>query len=181
MHAAPLFATFFGEAGTWAAWEAFLAALFGLPMSAAQRALYRTHTARQRAPVAPAREGWVVVGRRGGKSLIAALIAVFLAVFRSYEDILAPGERGTVVIIAADRRQARTVLRYVTGLIDGVRCSPAWSSTGRPSRSSWGAASSSKCTRHRSGASAGTPSSRRSSTRSRSGASTTPRTRIGRS
>src|SRR5207248_2534479 len=32
--------------------------------------------------------------------------------------ILAPRERGTVAIIAADRRQARVVFRYITGLID---------------------------------------------------------------
>ncbi len=67
----------------------------------------------------PAREAWVVVGRRGGKSRIAALIAVFLACFREYRNALAPGERGVVMLLAADRRQARVLFRYVTGLLDG--------------------------------------------------------------
>jgi hypothetical protein len=61
-----------------------------------------------------------VVGRRAGKSRIGALVAVFLAAFRSYRDLLAPGERATVMLIAADRKQARTVFRYVAGLLDAV-------------------------------------------------------------
>src|SRR5439155_660275 len=44
--------------------------------------------------------------------------AVYLACFRDYRPVLAPGERGTLPIIAADRRQARTVFRYVNGLLD---------------------------------------------------------------
>ena len=63
---------------------------------------------------------WRVIGRRGGKSQIAALIAVYLAAFRDYSEVLAAGERGTLMVIAADRRQARTVLRYINGLLDSV-------------------------------------------------------------
>ena len=52
--------------------------------------------------------------------MIAALVAVFLACFRDYRKILAPGERGTVMVIAADRRQARVVFRYIVGFLDTV-------------------------------------------------------------
>jgi hypothetical protein len=113
-----LFAPAFPDRASWAAWEAFLAALFGLPMPEAHAALYRTHTGRQAGPCGPSREAWVVVGRRGGKSRVAALVAVYLACFRDYRRILARGEHGTLPIIAADRRQARTVLRYVLGLLE---------------------------------------------------------------
>jgi hypothetical protein len=41
---------------------------------------------------------WLVVGRRGGKSLILALTAVFLACFIDWLPYLAPGERGTATI-----------------------------------------------------------------------------------
>ena len=115
-----LFGAFFGDAGSWTAWRAFLAALFGLPMDESELAIYRQHTGREKAPDAPAREGWVVAGRRAGKSLIAALVAVFVATCRTYGKHLAPGERATVAVIAADRAQARVVLRYVFGLIDGA-------------------------------------------------------------
>ena len=61
-----------------------------------------------------------VVGRRGGKSLILALIAVFLACFIDWLPYLAPGERGTVMVIAADRRQARVIYRYAVALLREV-------------------------------------------------------------
>ena len=60
-----------------------------------------------------------MVGRRGGKSRIAALVAVYLACFRDYRRVLARGERGHVMVLAADRRQARVVFRYISGLLDG--------------------------------------------------------------
>jgi hypothetical protein len=113
-----LFAPWFTPVASWAAWRAFLAALFGLAMTEADAAFYRTHTGRSMLPTAAAREAWLVVGRRGGKSMVAALIAVFLACFRDYRDVLKPGERGTVMILAADRKQARTVLGYVRALLE---------------------------------------------------------------
>src|SRR5262245_46752741 len=105
---------------SWHAWRVFLTALFGLTLSPEDRETYVTHTGRQHPQTEQAAEAWLVVGRRGGKSLIAALVAVFLACFRDYSKILAPGERGTVMVIAADRQQARTVFRYIAGLLDGV-------------------------------------------------------------
>jgi hypothetical protein len=115
-----LFGPWFRDPATWRAWFAFLAALFGLEMGPGERQLFRRHTGRQDLPSEPAREAWVIVGRRGGKSFISALVAVFLACFRSYDDVLAPGERGTLMVLAADRRQARTVFRYIAGLLEGV-------------------------------------------------------------
>jgi hypothetical protein len=114
-----LFGRAFPEA-PWRVWRTFLAALFGLPMTTASLAVYQGATGRQQPPEQAAREAWMVAGRRGGKSRIAALVAVFLACFRDYRAVLAPGEHGTVMVIAADRRQARIVFRYIEGLIDGV-------------------------------------------------------------
>ena len=105
---------------SWDAWKVFLAALFGLPIHKAAQEIYRQHTRRTSVPELPAKEAWLVVGRRGGKSIIAALVAVFLACFRDYRPVLAPGERGTVMVIAADRRQARGVFGYIAGLLDGM-------------------------------------------------------------
>lgn len=103
------------NAPSWRPWLAFLSAVFGLPLSGEARDLVLQCTGRTEVPTAPAREAWAIVGRRGGKSRIAALLAVFLAVFRKYT--LAPGERGVVMIVASDRRQARVVLRYARALI----------------------------------------------------------------
>src|SRR5215475_2115997 len=115
-----LLAPLFRPAVTWEPWRAFLATLFALPMTEAELAAFRAHTGRQSPPGAPEREGWVIVGRRGGKSRVAALVAVYLACFRNYAGILAPGEKGTVMLLAADRRQARVLMRYVIGILDAV-------------------------------------------------------------
>jgi len=121
MHDPALFGPWFEDRASWRAWEAFLAALFGLTFDGEDAAaLFATRTGRTASLSAPAREGWVIVGRRGGKSRIAALVAVYLACFRDYRAHLAPGEVGTLAVIAADRRQARTVMRYIVGFLDGV-------------------------------------------------------------
>jgi hypothetical protein len=120
VHDAKLFRPWFHDQQTWLAWFAFLSALFCLPMSPDQLAIYRERTGRTDPPINPANEAWLVCGRRAGKSFILALIAIFLACFRDYRPFLQKGERATVLIIACDRRQARVIFRYVRGLLTGV-------------------------------------------------------------
>lgn len=115
-----LFGAWFKKQESWAAWFVFLRALFGLPMDAQELSIFHQLTGRVEPPAGQAPEAWLVIGRRGGKSFIVALIAVFLACFRDYAQHLAPGERGTVMVIAADRKQARVIMRYVKGLLEGV-------------------------------------------------------------
>lgn len=103
---------------SWRAWKTALKALFALPMSDDELVTYRQCTGREDPPVEPAREGWFVVGRRGGKSYVMALVAVYLATVRKYK--LAPGERGVVMLIASDRKQARVLRRYVGALFEHV-------------------------------------------------------------
>ena len=105
---------------SWDAWKVFLAALFGLPMDAAALAAFQRHTGRTLAPCTPFNEAALVIGRRGGKSRILALIAVYLCVFRDYRPYLAPGEVATVAVIAADRKQARSIFRFILGMLRAV-------------------------------------------------------------
>jgi hypothetical protein len=114
-----LFAPWFRQAQTWHAWRAFLAALFALPMTAEELSVYRACTGREEPPTEPTREGWLVCGRRAGKSFILALIAVWLAI-RDYSAFLAPGERATILILASDKKQARVILRYVRAMLTRV-------------------------------------------------------------
>jgi hypothetical protein len=115
-----LFARWFRDRETWQAWFVFLRALFGLPMSEGDRALYERCTGRSDAPAGGAREAWLVVGRRGGKSMVLALIAVFLATLIDWAPFLSPGERGTIMVLAADRRQARVIYRYAHALLTRI-------------------------------------------------------------
>ncbi len=105
---------------SWAKWRAFLAALFALPLEGADLDAYREHTGRTTAPARPFAEAALVIGRRGGKSRMMAAVAVYLGAFKNYSAHLAPGEIATVAVIAADRRQARTVFRYIAGLLRSV-------------------------------------------------------------
>lgn len=111
-----LFGPWFKDRGTWAAWRVFLAALFGHPVE--DKALFERCTGGRPLPTSQAREAYLVVGRRGGKSFICALVGVFMGCFRTYK--LAPGESGVVMLIASDRRQARVLFRYVKALLEGV-------------------------------------------------------------
>jgi hypothetical protein len=112
-----LFGAAFKDEATWRAWFVFLAALFGIAMSAEQAEVYRACTGRSELPDRPYPRRLVVCGRRSGKSFVMALIAVYLACFRDYRAHLGPGERATIMVVAADRRQARQVLRFVRGLL----------------------------------------------------------------
>lgn len=148
MHDPALFGPWFKDRESWRAWEVALGATFGLPIGEDGAGLLQQCTGRTLAPTTSAREAWFIVGRRGGKSRIAALMALYLACFRDYSDRLAPGEVGTLPVIAADRasrmaasvesaqrfasvrrlkvfvcvrRSRRTLARYVTPLLP-VRC-----------------------------------------------------------
>ena len=115
-----VFGPAFRNPGTWSAWRSFLAALFGLPMDDEQRRIFTECTQRADSPSTPSNEAWLVCGRRAGKSFTLALIAVFLAAFKDWRPFLNVGERATIMVIAADRRQARVIMRYVRGLLRSV-------------------------------------------------------------
>lgn len=104
---------------SWESWRVFLKALFGLDLAGRELDTFRQFTGRKITPEETT-EAWLIVGRRGGKSLIAALVAVFLGCFRDYSKYLAPGERGTLMVIAADRKQSRVVMRYIMGFLESV-------------------------------------------------------------
>ncbi len=76
---------------SWQAWFAFLAALFGLPLTPEQLSIYQPCTGRKMPPVTRAVGGWLVCGRRAGKSFILALTAVFLSAFFDWRPHLGPG------------------------------------------------------------------------------------------
>jgi hypothetical protein len=103
---------------TWAAWFCFLRSLFGLKLSAAERRIFKECTGR----TAPRAGGYLsatlICGRRAGKSLTLAFIAVFLAVFREWPGVA--GERRVIVIAASTARQARNIHSYCRALLTGV-------------------------------------------------------------
>jgi phage terminase large subunit-like protein len=102
--------------GDWSAWRSFLSAAFGLPMTTDQLAIYQQCTGRTTPPTRQCAEAWAIAGRRGGKSRIMSLCAAWLAAFCDWRDYLAPGEVATCHVLAANRKQARVVFRYIGSL-----------------------------------------------------------------
>ncbi|ERS12324.1 hypothetical protein Q673_01545 [Marinobacter sp. EN3] len=98
------------------AWRTLLAGFYGLELAEDELPHWQELTGRESAPEAVHDELWLAIGRRGGKSQAAALLAVFHAAFMDYSDRLSPGEVATVMVLAADRKQARSVFRYISGL-----------------------------------------------------------------
>lgn len=101
---------------SWRPWLALLSGFYGLAMTPEQESIFNALTGRSGAQREHS-ELWLAVGRRGGKSRIAALLAVYEAIFNDHKSKLSAGEVATIQIIAADRKQARTVMRYVRALI----------------------------------------------------------------
>jgi hypothetical protein len=112
------FALFRLTGPSWLFWRAVVKATFGRPLAAEERAVFERF-AKRKAPSKAVRQAWYAIGRRGGKSRVAAFILSVLAL-RDYSALLAPGEVATVMCLCVTRKQARTVLRYVKGFLSSV-------------------------------------------------------------
>lgn len=108
---------------SWEAWRTAIRALLADPLiegndlDAEALRLYVECTGRTIWPPRRSSLGYYVVSRRGGKSLAMSKLVVALAAFRDVVPHLAEGEIATIALVAADRRQARVLFRYVVGLL----------------------------------------------------------------
>jgi hypothetical protein len=105
-----------GDTASWAGWLTLLRATFGLSLAPEQTSFFAAVAAGRNPPTKRVKESWFVVGRRSGKSRMAAAIAVYLAAFRQHK--LSPGETGFVLVLAASKSQGRTVFDYCRGFLD---------------------------------------------------------------
>jgi hypothetical protein len=105
-------------APSWLAWRAWVCAVFGLPMTEAEAAIFRACTGRPTLPTAPAREIWTIAGRRSGKSRMAAFCTAYLAACRTYR--LAPGEHGRVPIVSPSKSQGQIIFNYALAMIESI-------------------------------------------------------------
>lgn len=109
---------------SFAKWRTLLAGFQGLPLDDDELAEFRALTGRTEPPSGPFAELWMAIGRRGGKTQAAALLAVQRAVFIDHRPKLSPGEVATILLIAADKAQARSAMRYVKGLCQHPMIAP---------------------------------------------------------
>ena len=108
----------------WTAWRAFLCALYGLPMTDQEYAIYQRCTGRTDRPTEPSDEAWLPVGRRGRKSAVVAVVVLFNAAYRrDYKPYIAPGETPTVPILAKDKYEAKQIRSYLVAMLSDPRLS----------------------------------------------------------
>jgi len=103
---------------SWSPWEAFLEGLYGLPMEESGLNCFRRHTGGREPREGGFNEAWVICGRRGGKSKIAALVAAYQAAFIDYASVCGPGEMLSVQVLATDQRQGEVVHGYIAGFFE---------------------------------------------------------------
>jgi hypothetical protein len=104
-----------GPLESWQTWLIALKGAFALPLSDAERKVFAVIAGNRNPPTRRVKEVWAIIGRRSGKSRIAAALAVFFALFVQHK--LAPGERGCVLVLAATLDQAKTVFEYALAFL----------------------------------------------------------------
>src|SRR5579883_190170 len=103
---------------SWLAWRVLLIAAMGERLAAGERALFKQLTGREREPGKRVEEFEAVVGRRGGKSRAMATLAAYVGGLCDHSDVLVRGERGVLLCIAPDQRQAAITLDYATAAFE---------------------------------------------------------------
>jgi len=104
---------------SWKPWRALLIASMGEALTDDERAIFKQLTGREREPNARVEEFVAVKGRRaGGSSATGKALIPYLAGLCSHPS-LAAGERGILLCIAADQRQADVILDYAEAALRG--------------------------------------------------------------
>jgi hypothetical protein len=101
---------------SWQAWRVLLIAILGEELTEDERTIFESLTGRPQEPAEPVEEFWAVIGRRGGKTRSMAVLAAYIAGCVDHRDILAPGERGVLPIMAASTVQATQAFNFVSGI-----------------------------------------------------------------
>lgn len=89
-----------------------------VPVGATHEEIYAACTGRTDWPQQQAKIVSLIVGRRGGKSYITAIIGIYLACCRRYKLNL--GTKGMVMILARDREQAGVIRGYVLAFLRAI-------------------------------------------------------------
>ena len=105
------------DGASWLPWRALLIAANGEQLTEPERALFQQLTERAHEPLAPVEEFVGVIGRRGGKSRAISVLAAYTAALCDH-PALVRGERGVLLCIAPDLRQADIVFGYIVACFE---------------------------------------------------------------
>jgi hypothetical protein len=107
-------------------WHALAKVLSGEELTRSEVALVKRCTGRSRLPRgAIIRTLVLLCGRRAGKSKFLSAFAVWVALFaHDWRAVLSLGERGVVLLLAVDKKQAAVLSRYAAGICTGELIAP---------------------------------------------------------
>src|SRR5262249_31784610 len=101
---------------SWKPWRTLLIASMGEALTDEERTIFKQFTGREQEPGMRVDELAVIAGRRGGKSRALAVLAVYIAALCDHP--LVAGERGVLLLIAPDQKQARISLEYASAAFE---------------------------------------------------------------
>ena len=105
-------------APSWAARRPLLLACMGEKLTPEEMEYFQRFTGRSEAPTKRVDEAWIVAGRRGGKTRAMASLATYLAALCDHRHHLARGQRGYVLVVAPDLKQAGELISYCRGIFE---------------------------------------------------------------
>jgi hypothetical protein len=97
---------------SWTSWKVLLIAAMGEELTDDEREVFKKFTGRDREPGQRAEEFVVVKGRRAGGSYAAGKVVIPYIAGLCRHPSLVRGERGVLLCVAADQRQADVILDY---------------------------------------------------------------------
>jgi hypothetical protein len=104
------------DGSSWHCWRVLLMAAMGEPLIDDERQTFRKLTGRHREPGQRVEELCAIAGRRGGKSKAMSTLAAYIAGLCDHP--LTRGEKGVLLCIAPDQRQATIVLDYAAAAFE---------------------------------------------------------------
>jgi hypothetical protein len=107
-----------GDLGSWSTWICAVKAAFGLELTANELDVFKSIAGDRPPPQKRVRHLYAIVGRRAGKSRMAAVMAVFLACCVDHTGKLAPGEVGYVLCLSPTLRQSQLVFSYMRAILE---------------------------------------------------------------
>jgi len=103
---------------SWSAWRAVLIAAMGEKLTPAERRIFKKLSGGRSEPGVRVDELWAVVGRRGGKSRAASVLASYLGGLVDHSDVTAFGEKPLVLAVSQNQRTAGVVFGYAAGAFE---------------------------------------------------------------
>jgi hypothetical protein len=101
---------------SWTTWRVILMAAMGEQLTDEERAIFTQFTSRATEPLTRCEELVAIVGRRGGKTRVIGVLAVYIAALVDHTDVLAAGETGMMLLIAQSQNTAAVALNYATAI-----------------------------------------------------------------